>query len=184
MKKESKFKIAQRYALALYEAALDDNVLDKVARDLDALSAAVHENKDAVKYLANPLWNLEDKKSALKSLTQKLNLTDDTFNLLCVIADNSRFNELPEILQAFRSLYLQKNNMVDVKVETVMPLSSAQENLLKKNLQKFLNKEVVLSYEIKPDLLGGLVISYASDMIDDSIKGKLNRLETIMKGGQ
>lgn len=184
MKKESKFKIAQRYALALYEATHDDKNLARVANDLMLLQQAVRDDDNIVKYLANPLWNVDDKKSALRALAQKLNLADDTCNLLCIIADNNRFNDLSEILQAFRSLYLQKNNMVDVKVETVMPLSSAQENLLKKNLQKFLNKEVVLSYEIKPDLLGGLVISYASDMIDDSIKGKLNRLETIMKGGQ
>lgn len=47
-----------------------------------------------------------------------------------------------------------------------------------------LSGKIVVNYEIRPELLGGLVVKFNSNMIDDSLKGKLNRLELIMKGGQ
>ena len=65
-----------------------------------------------------------------------------------------------------------------------MPLTETQDKNLKTNLKNFLKKDVLINYHINPDIMGGLVVSYNSEMIDDSLKGKLNRLETIMKGGQ
>ena len=61
---------------------------------------------------------------------------------------------------------------------------AAQDKKLRANLEKMLSRKVVVKYEIKPELLGGLVIKFNSNMIDDSLKSKLNRLELVMKGGQ
>lgn len=47
-----------------------------------------------------------------------------------------------------------------------------------------LSQKVVVNYEICPEILGGLIVKFGSSMIDDSIRGKLNRLEIMMKGGQ
>ena len=81
-------------------------------------------------------------------------------------------------------IYFEKHNIAEVDVESVLPLSSAQDAALKTNLKNFLKKDILINYHINPDIMGGLVVSYNSEMIDDSLKGKLNRLETIMKGGQ
>ena len=53
---------------------------------------------------------------------------------------------------------------------------------MQKNLEELLSKKVIIKYKIKPEILGGLIIRYESDIIDDSIKGKLSRIETAMKG--
>ncbi len=39
-----------------------------------------------------------------------------------------------------------------------------------------------LSMHVDPSLIGGLVVRIGSRMIDTSVKTKLNRLETAMKG--
>ena len=46
------------------------------------------------------------------------------------------------------------------------------------------NKKVLVSYLVKPEIIGGLKVKYGSNMVDDSILGKLNRIEQAMKGGQ
>ncbi len=184
MKKESKFKIARRYAVAMYEAAEESGDLKKTAADLRLLEEAVSEEPEIAACLANPLWRVQDKKDALKKTAQKLKLADETLKSLCVIADNGRFAELGSILKAFRSLYYEKHNIEEVRVVTVKPLSKQQDEKLRNNLEKLLEKKVVVSYEIKPEILGGLIVSYGSDMVDDSISGKLKQLETVMKGGR
>lgn len=184
VKKESKIKIATTYAEALFQGALQDGDAKAVIRDIDLLLDQAAGYRQAIVMLANPLWGIDDKKAALKEVAGKLKLAPETLRCLNVMAENNRFSEFELILKAYRSLYLQKHNIVEVAVETVKELSVAQDKALRENLKAFLKKDVLVNYVIKPEILGGLTVSFGSDMIDDSLKGKLNRLESIMKGGQ
>ena len=184
VKKDSKTKIGRVYALALYEAAEAKKAVSRVSDDMAKLLDAVKADSEIVKYLSNPLWNVDDKKAALKAVAAKMKLSDETLNCLDLIAENGRFAELPQILEAFRHIFYEKHGIAEVEVGTVKELSAAQDEKLRANLEKMLSRKVVVKYEIKPELLGGLVIKFNSNMIDDSLKSKLNRLELVMKGGQ
>lgn len=184
MKKDSKSKIASVYSLALYEAAEEKKAVNKVYSDIQILLEVVESEKDFLKYFANPLWDTDSKKSALKEIAAKIKISDETLNCLDVIADNNRFAELKLILESFIHLYFQKHNMAEVEVSSVKALSSVQDKKLTAQMEKMLGKKVVVKYNLNPELLGGLRIKYGSNMIDDSILGKLNRLEIMMKGGQ
>lgn len=183
MKKVSKSKIVSTYALALYEGAGEKKADAQVFADVEKLLSVVKEDSSIVKYLSNPIWDVEAKKAAWQEISIKAGLARETLNCLDIIADNNRFAELPQILEGFIRLYYQKNNIVEVEVQTVKVLGKAQDKQLKDNLEKVLSKKVIVKYEIKPELLGGLIVKFGSSMVDDSIRGKLNRLELVMKGG-
>ena len=100
------------------------------------------------------------------------------------MAANGRFGELLPILEEFQHVWYRKNGYVEVSVQSAQALSNAQEKSLTANLEKMLSQKVVVNYEICPEILGGLIVKFGSSMIDDSIRGKLNRLEIMMKGGQ
>ena len=100
------------------------------------------------------------------------------------MAANGRFGELLPILEEFQHIWYRKNGYVEASVQSAQALSNAQEKSLTANLEKMLSKKVVVNYEICPEILGGLIVKFGSSMIDDSIRGKLNRLEIMMKGGQ
>ena len=53
---------------------------------------------------------------------------------------------------------------------------------MQKNLKKLLSKDVIVKYEIKPEILGGLVIQYEDNIIDDSLQNKISLIEKAMKG--
>lgn len=184
MKKDSKTKIASVYSLALYEAAEEKKAVAKVCADIQTLLEVVKSDKDFIKYFSNPLWDTASKKSALKEISAKLKISVETLNCLDVIADNNRFAELKLILEDFIHLYYIKHNIAEVEVSSVKALSPAQDKKLSGELEKMLGKKVVVKYILNPELLGGLRIKYGSNMIDDTILGKLNRLEIMMKGGQ
>ncbi len=184
MKKDSKTKIASVYSLALYEAAEEKKAVNKVYADIQTLLKVVDEEKDFLKYFSNPLWETDSKKSALKEIAAKIKLSDETLNCLDIIADNNRFAELKLVLEDFIRLYYRKHDVAEVEVSSVKTLNAAQDKKLSAELEKMLGKKVVIKYNLNPDLLGGLRVKYGSNMIDDSILGKLNRLEIMMKGGQ
>lgn len=182
MKKVSKSRIASTYALALYEGALERNAVNRVFTDTEKLLQALETDKETVKYLANPMWSLESKKEALKEVAEKMDFCAETLNCLDIVTDNNRCADLVAILGDFKHLYYTKNNIVEVEIQTAIELTEVQNKKVRANLEAFLAKEVIINYVIKPEILGGLVIKYGSSMIDDSIIGKLNRLELVMKG--
>ncbi len=117
-------------------------------------------------------------------ISTKLGWSEDTLRCLEIVSENRRFRELPQILSEFVHVYYTRHNVVEVSVESVKKLSAAQDKKLQAQLEKFLNKKIVVSYKIAPELIGGLRIKFGSEMIDNSILSKLNRLENVMKGVQ
>lgn len=182
MKKISKAKIAATYANALYQAAVEKNNLERVFADVRNLLPLVEADADFAAYMANPLWNDDDKKDVLNKVARKAGLDAETLRCLDIVSENRRFGELMQILKAFEHIYYQKKDIVEVEVDSVKPLSAAQDKKLKDNLEKSLGKKVTVTYTVKPEILGGLRIRFGSDMIDDTLAHKLNRLEIMMKG--
>ena len=184
MKKVSKTKIISTYASSLYLAAEQKALEDRVLKETELLQGLLDEDKHIVGYLSNQVWDVDSKRSAVAEIAKKLKLCDEMKSCLDILAENRRMAELSGILKEFKHIYYRRHNIEEVEVLTVKALNAAQDKKLKTLLEKKLSKKVLLNYTIKPDLLGGLVVKYGSSMIDDSISGKLTRLEIIMKGGQ
>lgn len=184
MKKDSKNKIAHVYAQALYEASEQGKVTDKVYKDILLLLDVFTKNNEFVKSFSNPIWDRDSKKSALKEIAEKLKISQDTLNCLSVVTDNDRFPEIDLILRAFVEIYYQKHNMLEVEITSAKALSNVQNKKILEALSSRLGKKIIPDFVVDPEILGGLKIKYGSVMIDDSVLGKLNRLEIMMKGGQ
>lgn len=182
MKKLSKAKIAATYANALYAAALEKNNLETVFADVRKLLPAIEADADFTAYMANPMRSDRDKKDVLAAVAAKIRLEAETLGCLETVLENHRFAELAQILKAFEHVYYQKKDIVEVEVDSVKPLSAAQDKKLKANLEKVLGKKIAVTYAVKPEILGGLRVRFGSDMIDDTLAHKLNRLEIMMKG--
>lgn len=182
MKKISKAKIAMTYATALWEAASEKKAADKVFAEVLRLRGAVSEDDEFVKYMANPLWSDADKRAALSAAAKKLKLSAETLRCLDIILENRRFGELLPILDEFVHLYYRRSGIAEVEVDSVKKLSAAQDKKLVAMLEKRLKQKVSVAYKICPELIGGLRIRFGSEMFDDTVASKLNRMEIMMKG--
>ena len=170
MKKDSKNKLAASYADAMFEAARAAKAGSRVLSDVETLKSALEEDPKIVGMLANPLWKTDAKKAAVSEIGSRLGLSGVTVNALLTAADNNRLNLLPEILDRCKALFY------------AAVLKKDQDERLKRSLEKWLQKKVVIKYTIKPEILGGLLVECGSIMFDDSLKGKLEKLELLMKG--
>lgn len=184
MKKISKTKIATTYAMALYEAAVETQQTEQVLSDVEKLRQTLAEDDQLVRFLANPMMPVKARNDVLEKTAKALGWSEDTLRCMDIISKNRRFRELPLILAEFMHIYYAKNNIAEVEVESVKALSKTQDGKLKANLEALLNKKVVVAYKTTPELIGGLRIKFGSEMIDNSLVSKLNRLENVMKGVQ
>ncbi len=180
MLKSSKIKIANQYALAWGDVAKDN--LEVAYADVLTLKEVVAINKDYLKKIDAPIYNIEAKTDIINTISIKLELSALTTSVLLLIAKNNRLYLLDDIIEEFISLYNKENNITKVLVETVIDLNKMLENKLIVALESLLQSKVQITYKINKDLLGGLKISYNSMVIDDSISYKLQKIEQLLKG--
>lgn len=181
MKKVSRLQIAENYAQALYEAAKREKSLDKVYQDCKTLARHFYHLPD-LKQLSNPVWKPAQKSALMREISQSLNLAQTTANFLDIVAQNGRLSDINEILAQFKHVFYQAEGIMEVKVESVQNLTAGQEAELKKLLENHLQQKIVFDFKINPQILGGLIVQFGSTRIDDSLSGKLTRLEKVMKG--
>ena len=174
--------LAGRYASALFGLALDERQIDAVGRSLDALASALADSREFAELVASPLVGRKDAAKAFAALGPKLGLDPITGNFLGVLARNGRKSALRPIIRAFKRIAADHRGEISADVVTAHPLKDDQVEALKAQLGKRAGRDVTLDAQVDPEILGGIVIKLGSEMIDASIRTKLNRLASAMKG--
>jgi F-type H+-transporting ATPase subunit delta len=183
MKKTSKMQIARSYAQALYQAASDGGLLERISQEIPTLREAFAD-KEQLRRLNDPLWSTQRKNALLEQVAASLELSPVSTNFLKSLAENDRLEDIQTVLEEFTHLFYKKNHIKEICVESVCPLSAAQSQRLGQGLARIFGQKIALSYVINPELLGGLMIRADSVQIDDSLADKLRRLGEVMKGKQ
>ncbi|MFP5329108.1 MAG: F0F1 ATP synthase subunit delta [Alphaproteobacteria bacterium] len=174
--------LAGRYASALFGLARDEKQIDSVARSLDALNQALADSREFHQMVLSPLVGRDDARKAFAAVAEKLGLDRITGNFLQVLARNGRKGELPKVIRAFRRLAAEHRGETTAEVVSARPLSDDQFDKLKAMLKARIGRDVAIDARTDPQILGGLIVKVGSQMIDSSLKTKLNRLAQAMKG--
>ncbi len=174
--------LAGRYASALFDLARDERQIDAVGRSLDTLSQALLDSKEFAELIASPLVSRDAAGQALGALGGALTLDPLTSNFLGVLARNGRKGQLRAVIAAFRRLAADHRGETSADVITAHPLNDDQLAALKQQLRARAGREVAIDATVDPQILGGIVVKLGSQMIDATIRTKLNRLASAMKG--
>jgi F-type H+-transporting ATPase subunit delta len=174
--------LAGRYATALFELARDERQLEAVGNSLSGLKSALGES-DALRALTtSPLVSREDALKTVAAVAASMNLDPITGNFLGVLANNRRLGQLPAVIRFFNLLAASHRGETTAEVTSAHPLDDGQVAALKANLKTRLGRDVAVDLSVDPAILGGLVVKVGSQMIDGSIRTKLNNLAHAMKG--
>ena len=174
--------LAGRYATALFDLARDERQIDAVSRSLDALDQALFDSREFAEFIESPLIGRQDAAKTLAALAAQLGLDPITARFVGVLAKNGRKRELRKIIRSFRRIAAEHRGETIAEVVTARPLNDDQVAALKAQLRTRAGCEVILEPAVDPNILGGLVVKLGSEMIDASIRTKLNRLAAAMKG--
>jgi F-type H+-transporting ATPase subunit delta len=174
--------LAGRYASALFDLARDQRQIDSVGRSLDALSQALVDSKDFAELVASPLVGRDEAGKAFAAIAPQVGLDPITTNFLGVLARNGRKGEIRNVIRAFRRLAAEHRGEVTADVTTARPLNDDQVAALKAQLRARAGRDVSIDASVDPSILGGIVVKLGSQQIDASIRTKLNRLASAMKG--
>ena len=174
--------LAGRYATALFGLARDEQQIDAVTRSLDSLETALASSTDFAALVSSPLVSRSDAARAIAALTPTLGLDPITAKFIGVLAQNGRLSELRNVIGMVRMLALGHRGETTAEVTSAHPLNDSQIAELKAKLRTRVGRDVTLNTAVDPTLLGGLVVRLGSQMIDASIRTKLNTLALAMRG--
>ena len=174
--------LAGRYATALFELARDEKQLEAVGASLTAVRGALRDSDDLKALTTSPLIGREDAVRGIAAAAQAMQLDPITSNFLGVLAQNRRLGQLESVIRYFNLLAAHHRGETTAEVTSAHPLNDDQVAALKANLKSRLGRDVAVDLTVDPTILGGLVVKVGSQMIDGSIRTKLNSLAHAMKG--
>ncbi|NLZ47276.1 MAG: F0F1 ATP synthase subunit delta [Clostridiales bacterium] len=168
-----------RYALALYEIAEEKGKEELVLNQLREVIDLIYGNEDIMMLLKHPEINLYKKKETFE-LIFKGRVEEEIYNFLMVLLDKDRILFLKEKLYEMEKIHLEKNNTLLAKVRSALPLNDDEREKLLENLKKKYNKKIIIEEEVDTSLIGGIFVKVGEDVIDGSIKGRLEKLKEAM----
>lgn len=173
--------LARPYARAAFEAAREDgdDGLDRWSRMLALLAEAVDQEvvADAI---VSPSRTPEGKAQMLVDLLGE-DLSDKGRNLVHLLADNKRLELAPEIAPIYEDLKDAFLRTLEVEVVSARAVSKADMKALSEKLAERFDKKIALTSRIDKTLLGGAIIRAGDEVIDGSIRGRLDRLADTLR---
>ena len=174
--------LSGRYATALFELARDAKQIDAVEASLATVRQTLDQSEDYRALVNSPVLNRQDAAKGVAAAATAMALDSTTTSFLGVLAQNRRLSQLPAIIRGYRALAAQHRGEVTADVTSAHPLDYGQVEALRQALRTRVGRDVSVDLSVDPSLLGGLVVKIGSQMIDSSIKTRLNSLAHAMKG--
>jgi len=172
----SEFKVASRYAKSLIDLSQEQGVLEVVKQDLEQFIEVLYANKELQAVLRNPIMKADKKSNILKALFEK-KIHPSITAFFDIMVRKGRAGILYPTAQEFIRQYNEVKGIVHATVTSAVALSAANLDALKNTIANEIRKEVILSNEVNPSLIGGFVVRVGDRQVDASIAGKLQQLE-------
>jgi F-type H+-transporting ATPase subunit delta len=166
--------IARPYAEAAFKRAVES---DKLGQWSDALGllAAVVQDPAMAGLIANPKLGKEQLVDLVFDIVGD-KLDDEAKNLVKLMAENDRLVVMPAVAALFEESKNAQEGALDVQVTAAFEIDSAQEAALADALKAKLGREVRITSEQDPELIGGVRIRAGDMVIDGSVRGQLAQL--------
>jgi F-type H+-transporting ATPase subunit delta len=174
--------LAGRYSLALFELAELESSLDHVLADLESIKKLILDSKDLKCVIKSPVIPMSEQREVMRELLDRLDVSTLTASFVGVVIANRRLLALPEMIEEFKSYLFERRGQISAEVTTPKTLSESQIKGIAEAIEKGTKKQVTITEKIDKSLLGGLIVRIGSQMVDNSLRTKLNKLHLIMKG--
>ncbi len=160
---------------------MEQNAIPQIEKDVAELQAMIAGSDDLQALIRSPLVKTGSQQSFLTALADQSKFSALTKNFLLTLAANRRLRDIDAILKAVTENLSARRGELRAKVESATELSGAQKKSLEDQLSKTIGRPIAIDATINASLVGGIVVTLGSLMIDDSVKSKLERLNRAMK---
>lgn len=168
--------IAERYAVALFDAAQEKQQTLAVQADLKELKKVFEAEKELSELLVSPKFSIQQKKQLIGQFFSEANQL--VVNTLYVMIDAGRINEIQNVIDDFQQLANDASGIAEAKVYSTRPLTVEESNAISTAFAHKVGKQALhIENIIDPSLIGGIRLQIGNHIYDSSVSAKLERLE-------
>ena len=168
--------IARPYAEALFKASVSD--LNGAAAWVEALQA-IASNSQLQQFAENPNVTATQVFDVIAGVS-KVALPEMAKNFLRTVIENGRLNALPEIAEQFRALKNAQSGSADAVVYSAFAIDAAALAELAVTLEKRFARKLNVSVELQADLIGGIRVVVGDEVLDTSVKARLEQMKVAL----
>lgn len=169
----------KRYALALYDVAEQKGKVEEYLNDLKEVCDLIFNNKDFYEVIKHPQISTKKKKQTFINIF-KGKIDEELLSFLLILIEKDRILFVREKLREMEKIHLEKNNTLIAVVKTAVPLLESEVEELKAKLSDKYNKNIIMNTEIDKSILGGVYVRIGNDIIDGTVKSKLDEMKNLM----
>jgi F-type H+-transporting ATPase subunit delta len=173
--------ISKRYVSALFAIAENNTTQDQLSKDLETIAHIIGSNRELASVLTSPIYSRVEKMNVVTTLLKKLKTSETLATFVSRLAKNDRLVCLPVIASLYKEHLLKLRGIVSVEVTSAKALSDAQTKTIISAVEKASKATVTAEFVQNAEILGGVIIRQGSQLLDFSLRGKLQRLETSLK---
>jgi len=171
---------AERYSLALYELANENNLLKQVEDQSLSILDLISSSKDFSNLIKDPTSSQEDLLKVIKNISENNKFENLLKNFLSFLITKRRFFYAEQILKSFIETCSKKRGELKAELKSAKELSKDEIAKITDELSQNFSSKIRLNYKHDISLIGGLVVQVGSAMVDTSIKNKLQQIENRM----
>ncbi len=169
-------RVANRYARALFNTALKQNIVTSVSDDLEAITEAIRSSEQFRKFLGDPNTSTDGKLALLDRVFGD-KITATTFNFVKLLMQKKRDDELFGVKLAYDQLRRDHEKVVKAVIESATTLDEAQRTAIITKIESEIGRKLEPSFVLNPDLIMGVKVTYGDYVLDGSVRGQLDRMK-------
>lgn len=172
---------ARRYAEAVFEIAQRDGTVEEWLAQLDRVAAALSD-EEVVRRLEDPAVPFGERHAVFRALF-KSDMLAPLDSLLGIVLRRRRLELLPGIAREYRALYNRNAGIVEATATSAGELDKAEVKALRERLEEMTGARIELRLAVDPALLGGVQVRMGDQLLDGSVRGRLERLRERIASG-
>jgi F-type H+-transporting ATPase subunit delta len=169
----------KRYALALYKVAEEKGKIEEYLNDLREVVLLMKNDEEFLNVIKHPQVSTSTKKKMFIKIF-KNKIDEGLLSFLLILIDKNRIMFTEEKLKEMEKIHLERNNTLMVEVKTVIPLQEIERENLRAKLCKMYDKKILFDEKLDKNIIGGVYIRVGDDVIDGTIKNKLEEMKKLM----
>ncbi len=167
--------ISKTYAKALLESTSESGAYKNIAIELDEILKILKSSKDLQIVMENSSISISKKVEILNSIFEN-KIDEKLLNLLKILVEKNRFNELAAIKEAYSNMLEDLSNKKTVEITSPIELNFENKTNVLFKLEHKLNCEITPVWKVDKSLIAGLTFKIGDCVIDTSIRAKLEDL--------
>lgn len=168
-----------RYAEALLGAAEKRGVMDTVAEDLQSILALDQKDPSFRRFLESPAVR-DDAKQKLVESVLGTRAHPLTVRFVLLLMHKRRIGHLRDAAAAYKTLVEAKRGVVHARVISAVPMSAEEKTKLTQALERRTGLRFLLEPRVDEAILGGVVVQYRDQILDDSVRTRLHDLRELL----